>query len=257
MARAAGPGHRTPASRRRFSSDAPGPAALPSVRHGHRLDAPHTHPWKLNGWFSLAFMRPRIPPGYRRVSVARERSAEYRLGACSHFTHRNPTDEFPAPQSIPGDPARPACGGKIRGGSQARTLRGMAASRRRFASSRAVIAPIGRPHGDRLANTRRPSESRVHRAAPRSGDRETKARLPLRRISRILPRRALLRGWLPPLRLTVPAARGDEPTARSLRGFGKGAAPASRDYAIHPAQSVVTLCSIRNPILPSRRPRKM
>ena len=41
----------------------------------------------------------------------------------------------------------------------------------RFASSRAVIAPFGRPHGGRLANTRRPSESRVHRAAPRSGDR--------------------------------------------------------------------------------------
>jgi hypothetical protein len=44
--------------------------------------------------------------------VARERSADYRLGACSHCTHRNPTDEFPAPLSIPGDPARPACGGE-------------------------------------------------------------------------------------------------------------------------------------------------
>jgi hypothetical protein len=81
-------------------------------------------------------MRPRIPPDYRRVSVARERSAEYRLGACSHFTHRNPTDEFPAPQSTPGDPARPACGGKIREGSQARTLRGIAASRHPARSSR-------------------------------------------------------------------------------------------------------------------------
>jgi hypothetical protein len=112
------------------------PAPLPSVRHGHRLDAPNGHPWELNDWFSLAFMRPRIPPDYRRVSVARERSAEYRLGACSHFTHRNPTDEFPAPLSIPGDPARPACGGKIGGGSTTRTLRGIAAARHPARSSR-------------------------------------------------------------------------------------------------------------------------
>jgi hypothetical protein len=154
-------GHRTPASRRRFTSDASGPAALPSVRHGLRLGAPNVCPWKLNDWFSLAFMRPRIPPDYRRVSVARERSADYRLGACSHFTHRNPIDEFPDPLSIPGDPARPASGG------EARLLAPCGALPLR------VIPPFGRPHGGRLANTRRPSESRVHRAAPRSGDRET------------------------------------------------------------------------------------
>ena len=151
------------------------PAALPSVRHGLRLGAPNVCPWKLNGCFSLAFMRPRIPPDYRRVSVARERSAEYRLGACSHFTHRNPTDEFPAPQSIPGDPARPAFGGEARrlAPCGALPLRVIPRGHRAFRTA------ARRSPREYATAVRKPRSPR----GPRSGDRETKARLPASRLA--------------------------------------------------------------------------
>jgi hypothetical protein len=172
-------GHRTPASRRRFTSDAPAPAALPSVRH------------------------------------------------------RNPPGEFSAPQSIPGDPARPACGGKIRRGSQAHTLRGIAATRHPARSSRlsagrtaAVAASRIRDAQPKAAFTARPPDPgtvKQRRGCPSAaspsyycaahycaGCRPCVSRSP--RARRLAHR-------------TLPA------------GHGKGAAPASRGYAIHPAQS--------------------